>query len=101
MTRPPIDREFEGKTAFVLGGSSGIGLASAELFAERGANVVVVGHAGDTYDVAGKIAGVGRKAIGLAGAFDRIFRETIPFFATGKGRVGNPRKETCCERNQD
>jgi meso-butanediol dehydrogenase / (S,S)-butanediol dehydrogenase / diacetyl reductase len=67
MTRPPIDREFEGKTAFVLGGSSGIGLASAELFAERGANVVVVGHAGDTYDVAGKIAGVGRKAIGLAG----------------------------------
>src|SRR5450432_2981377 len=67
MTRAPIDREFEGKTAFVLGGSSGIGLASAELFAERGANVVVVGHADDTYDAADKIAGLVRRAIGLAG----------------------------------
>jgi meso-butanediol dehydrogenase / (S,S)-butanediol dehydrogenase / diacetyl reductase len=67
MTRPPIEREFEGKTAFVLGGSSGIGLASAELFAERGANVVVVGHADDTYDVARKIAEGGRKVIGIAG----------------------------------
>jgi meso-butanediol dehydrogenase/(S,S)-butanediol dehydrogenase/diacetyl reductase len=67
MTRPPIEREFEGKTAFVLGGSSGIGLASAELLAERGAKVVVVGHADDTYVVASKINESGRKAIGLAG----------------------------------
>jgi meso-butanediol dehydrogenase/(S,S)-butanediol dehydrogenase/diacetyl reductase len=63
MTRPPIEREFEGKTAFVLGGSSGIGLASAELLAERGAKVVVVGHADDTYVVASKINESGRKAI--------------------------------------
>jgi meso-butanediol dehydrogenase/(S,S)-butanediol dehydrogenase/diacetyl reductase len=67
VARPAIEREFEGKTALVLGGSSGIGLASAELFAERGANVVIVGHADDTYDVARKIAGDGRKAIGLVG----------------------------------
>src|SRR5580704_16092109 len=67
MARPAVEREFEGKTAFVLGGSSGIGLASAELFAERGANVVVVGHADDTYEAARKIAGEGRRAIGLAG----------------------------------
>lgn len=67
MTLPAIEREFEGKTAFVLGGSSGIGLASAELFAERGANVAIVGHADDTYDVARDIAGKGGKAIGLAG----------------------------------
>jgi meso-butanediol dehydrogenase/(S,S)-butanediol dehydrogenase/diacetyl reductase len=67
MTLAPIEREFDGKTAFVLGGSSGIGRASAELLAERGANVVVVGHADDAYDVARQIAGRGRKAIGLAG----------------------------------
>jgi meso-butanediol dehydrogenase/(S,S)-butanediol dehydrogenase/diacetyl reductase len=67
MVRPAVEQEFEGKTAFVLGGSSGIGLASAELFAERGANVVVVGHADDTYEAARKIAGEGRRAIGLAG----------------------------------
>ena len=62
-----MEREFEGKTALVVGGSSGIGLASAELFAERGANVVVVGHADDTCDVARKIIREGRRAIGLAG----------------------------------
>jgi meso-butanediol dehydrogenase / (S,S)-butanediol dehydrogenase / diacetyl reductase len=67
MTRPPIEREFVGKTAFVLGGSSGIGLASAELLAERGANVVVVGHTDDAYDVARKISDSGSKAIGLVG----------------------------------
>jgi NAD(P)-dependent dehydrogenase (short-subunit alcohol dehydrogenase family) len=67
MTRRPPEHEFEGKTAFVLGGSSGIGLASAELFAERGANVVAVGHTDDAYDVARGIVASGGKAIGLVG----------------------------------
>jgi NAD(P)-dependent dehydrogenase (short-subunit alcohol dehydrogenase family) len=67
VARQAIEREFEGKTALVLGGSSGIGLASAELFAERGANVMIVGHADDTYDIARKIPGEGCKVIGLAG----------------------------------
>ena len=58
---------FVGKTAFVLGGSSGIGRASAELFAERGASVVVVGHTDDAYDVARKISDNGGKALGLVG----------------------------------
>ncbi|MER9679140.1 SDR family NAD(P)-dependent oxidoreductase [Mesorhizobium sp. M0184] len=47
-----MEREFEGRTASVLGGSSGIGLATARLLAERGANVAVVGHADDTLVVA-------------------------------------------------
>ena len=52
MTLPSLDREFEGKTAFILGGSSGIGLASATLLAARGANVAIVGHAEDTLAIA-------------------------------------------------
>jgi NAD(P)-dependent dehydrogenase (short-subunit alcohol dehydrogenase family) len=34
-------REFNGKTAFVTGGASGIGLAMAKAFAERGMNVML------------------------------------------------------------
>ena len=56
MTLPSLDREFEGKTAFVLGGSSGIGLASATLLAARGANVAIVGHAEDTVAIADRLA---------------------------------------------
>lgn len=64
----PIDREFEGRTAFVVGGSSGIGLASARLLAQRGANVTVIGHAEDTIDVADELAkGTGGKVLGIHG----------------------------------
>ena len=34
-------REFKGKTAFVTGGASGIGLAMAKAFAENGMNVML------------------------------------------------------------
>lgn len=72
-----LDREFEGKTAFVLGGSSGIGRASAELFAERGANVVIVGNAEDSVQIAKQIAEqTGGQVIGLYGdASDAKFVE--------------------------
>ena len=36
--------EFAGKSAVVTGGATGVGLATARLLAERGANVAVVGH---------------------------------------------------------
>lgn len=68
MALPSIDCEFEGKTAFVLGGSSGIGRASAELLADRGARVVIVGHAEDTLAVAAELSdGDRRSVIGLYG----------------------------------
>jgi hypothetical protein len=63
----PVEREFEGRTAFVLGGSSGIGLATARLLAERGANVSIVGHADDTLIVAKQFTDDGLKAVGLFG----------------------------------
>ncbi len=34
-------RDFEGKNVYITGGSSGIGLAAAELLAGRGANVII------------------------------------------------------------
>jgi len=34
-------KEFSGKIAYITGGSSGIGLACAELLAARGADVVI------------------------------------------------------------
>ena len=63
----PVEREFEGRTAFVLGGSSGIGLATARLLAERGASVAIVGHAEDTLAVAEKFVLDGLKGIGIHG----------------------------------
>ena len=68
MTRQAIDQEFEGKTALVVGGSSGIGLASATLLADRGANVAIIGHAEDTLAIAKELSADGkRKVIGFHG----------------------------------
>ncbi len=41
---PAADPKLSGKTAIVVGASAGMGLASARLFAEHGANVVMVGR---------------------------------------------------------
>ena len=63
MTLPSIDREFEGRTAFVVGGSSGIGLASATLLADRGANVAIIGHAEDTLAIAEQLSADGKRRV--------------------------------------
>jgi NAD(P)-dependent dehydrogenase (short-subunit alcohol dehydrogenase family) len=68
MTHPSLDREFEGRTALVVGGSSGIGLASATLLADRGAKVAIIGHAADTLAIAEQLSADGtRQVIGFHG----------------------------------
>lgn len=56
---------LEGKTAMITGGSSGIGLAVARLFAAEGARVIVSGRRADVVESA--IGAIGAGAAGLAG----------------------------------
>ena len=39
-----VEPKLDGKTALIVGASAGIGMASARLFSEHGANVVMVGR---------------------------------------------------------
>ena len=86
MSLPSLEREFEGQSALVIGGSSGIGLASARLFAERGASVAIVGHDDNATDAATDIDSSGHTAIGLkgdaaeSGFVSRAVQETVERF---------------------
>ena len=56
---------LDGKVALITGGTSGIGLAMASLFAREGAQVVVSGRSREALDKA--VAEIGHNAIGLQG----------------------------------
>jgi NAD(P)-dependent dehydrogenase (short-subunit alcohol dehydrogenase family) len=57
--------QLEGKTAIVTGGTTGIGLATAQRFAAEGAHVYVTGRRQDVLDAA--VATIGHGATGVRG----------------------------------
>ena len=57
--------QLDGKTAIVTGGTSGIGLATAQRFAAEGAHVFVTGRRKDALDAA--VARIGPNATGVRG----------------------------------
>lgn len=57
--------QLDGRTAIVTGGTSGIGLATAQRFAAEGAHVFVTGRRKDALDAA--VAAVGPRATGVRG----------------------------------
>lgn len=78
---------LEGKAAVVTGAGSGIGAATATLFAEEGAAVAVVDVRGDAAEeVSGRIRDAGGRAIPVAADVsrpedaERLVRETVEAF---------------------
>jgi NAD(P)-dependent dehydrogenase (short-subunit alcohol dehydrogenase family) len=51
------DKKLEGKVALITGGNSGIGLATAKLFKDQGAKVIVTARSQDTFEKAQKEIG--------------------------------------------
>jgi rhamnulose-1-phosphate aldolase/alcohol dehydrogenase len=66
LKRRPKPKALAGRVAFVTGGASGIGLATAQLFAEHGANVVVADLDADKCVSVAADIGTADVAVGVA-----------------------------------
>jgi NAD(P)-dependent dehydrogenase (short-subunit alcohol dehydrogenase family) len=63
LEKDSMAKRFEGKSVVVTGGNSGIGLATAKLFHDEGANVTISGRDQNTLDEAVKTIGAGTLAV--------------------------------------
>jgi NAD(P)-dependent dehydrogenase (short-subunit alcohol dehydrogenase family) len=78
-------KRLEGRGAFITGAASGIGRASAKLFAAEGASVVIMDRAPEVEETAAEIKKAGGRAVALiadasseadvAGAIDRCVKD--------------------------
>lgn len=77
-------KKLENKVAMVTGGNSGIGLATAQLFAQQGAHVIITGRNQQTLDSA--VNQIGSGAIGVASntadlaQIDKLYRQVDQAF---------------------
>lgn len=75
---------LKGKTALITGGNSGIGLATAKLFVEEGARVVITGRNKETLEAAAKELGANGLAIAVdandVAATERAFAQAAEKF---------------------
>lgn len=82
-----------GRTAFVTGGSSGIGLRIAERFAEHGARLVLAGRNQDKLDAAKASIGAAVETAALDvrdyAALETVFRRTGPVDIVVAAAAGN------------
>jgi len=76
---------LSGKIAVVTGGNSGIGLATAKLFAAEGAQVVVTGRRKAELDQA--VAEIGHGALGIAGDVSKL-ADLDALYAEVKAKFG-------------
>ena len=80
-----MTKKLEGKVAVITGGNSGMGLATAKLFAAEGASVVITGRRQAELDKA--VKEIGANAIGVQGDVANL-QDLDRLYATVKSKYG-------------